>query len=114
MITSRHSIYIGLNDAKSKNQEHSTERFLRILYNVCKGYEVSFSVSELHGGYFCKDSTFVNENSLCITLVGAEDALADEIAKDICAFFNQESVMVIRDNVECRFISEKLKIEPNE
>lgn len=109
METSRHMIYIGLNDSESRKQKYSTELFLSILRNVCIGYRVAFSVSELRGGYFHNDKTFVSENSLCLMLIGTDDTMADEIAKDLCAFFHQESVMVLRDTVDCRFISENLQ-----
>lgn len=114
MDTSRHMIYVGLNDSESRVQKHPTEVFLRILRNVCIGYRVAFSVSELRGGYFHNDKSFVSENSLCLTLIGADDTMADEIAKDLCAFFHQESVMVLRDRVDCRFISENLQIVDDE
>lgn len=114
MDTSRHKIYVGLNDSESKSQKYATEFFSKILCNVCKGYQVAFSVSELHGGYFHDDRTFVSENSLCLTLIGAEDYMADEIAKDLCAFFHQESVMVLRDTVDCRFVRETLDMDLDE
>lgn len=112
MTVNRHQIIVGLNDSRTKVQEFSTERLQKIVANVCKGYRVGFSVSGLEGGYFHDDGTFVKENSLCLTLIGSDDAMADEIAKDICAFFNQESVLVTRDTVECRFVRDSLDIDP--
>lgn len=109
MEVSRYQIMVGLNDAQTRRQEFSTEQFQKILYNVCKGYHVAFSVSGLHGGYFHDDGMFVTENSLCLTLIGPDDRMVDEIAKDICAFFHQESVLVTRDTVECRFVRETLE-----
>lgn len=104
----RYQIFIGLNDGETKKQEFGTEQFRKILCNVCKNYRLAFSVSEMHGGYFHESGEFVSENSLCLTLIGADDAIVDEIAKDVCAFFRQESVMVTQDTIHCRFVHESL------
>ena len=108
MKTDRHQIFVGLNDSRTKEQRFATEQLERIVGNVCKGYRVGFSLSEMHGGYLQDDGTFVAENSLCLTLIGSDDALAEEIAKDICAFFHQESVLVTHDTIDCRFVRESL------
>lgn len=109
MSINKYQIYIGLNDSVTRQQMHSTEIFQKIVCSVCKGYHVGFSVSELHGGYFHDDGTFVSENSLCLTLIGAADDMVDEIAKDICAFFHQESVLVTKVNEDCRFVQNSLE-----
>lgn len=104
----RHQIFVGFNDAETKRQEFTSERIGKLLENVCRGYRVGFSISDLRGGYFHEDRYFVTENSACITLIGAEDALAEAVAKDLSAFLNQESVMVLTDTVNCRFLSDQL------
>ena len=108
MTTNRYKIFVGLSDQDKRVQEYATERFNKIIQNICKGYRVAFSTSPLTGGYFYEDGEFTTENSICVTLIGIDDAVADEIAKDAGAFFNQESVMVLKDEVECRFISDKI------
>ena len=105
----RYQISIGLNDSESRVQKHDTEVFERIVRNVCKGYHVAFSLSKCLGGYYHEDLSFVSENSLILTLIGAEEYMVEEISKDICAFFHQECVMVTHDRVQCRFVSEALE-----
>lgn len=102
--TSRYQVFVGLNDSSTKTQQFQTEKFQKVLCNVCKAYHIAFSVNELHGGYFHEDGSFVSENSLCLTLIGTEDDIVEEIARDVCTFFNQESVMVIRDKADHCFI----------
>ena len=109
MEVNRYQIMVGLNDKRTRRQEFSTEQFQKILSSVCKGYHVAFSVNDLHGGYFHDDGMFISENSLCLTLIGPSDEMVDEIAKDLCAFFRQESVLVTRDTVDCRFVRETLE-----
>ncbi|MCQ2512621.1 MAG: hypothetical protein MJ092_04460 [Lachnospiraceae bacterium] len=112
MKTDRYTIYVGLNDGDTKEQKFATEKLERILYNVCKNYHVSFSVSRLSGGYFHDNGQFVRENSLQITLIGGSQETTDEIAEDVCAFFNQETVLVIHDEVDSYLIRNTLKDIP--
>ena len=103
-----HKIYIGLNDKDSKEQIFATEKYSKILKTVCKSYRTAFSVSQIKGGYFHEDGTYVEENTLVVSMTGASDETAREIAKDLCAFFNQESVMVTKGEIEVSFISEEI------
>ena len=41
-----------------------------------------------------------------ITLIDVEKKLAREIAKDLCAFFHQESVLVTESETNAYFINE--------
>ena len=107
----RHQIFIGLNDGDTKEQKYDTEKFRKILEDVCRGYKIAYSVAPMQGGYFHEGGMFVSENSLCLTLIGADDYIVNEIAKDVCAFFNQETVMVTRDTVDCSFVHESIKEE---
>jgi len=58
-------IYIGLNDATTKQQKHSTETYVDIMKSI---------------------------------------------AKDLCAFFHQESVMVTESVVNVSFIKDRINI----
>ena len=101
-------IYIGLNDSETHEQIFHTDKYLSLLKKVCCSYHVAFSVNLINGGYIHEDGTYVDENSLALTLVGVDDAVIREIAKDLCAFFNQESVMVTYQDTEVHFISDSL------
>ena len=102
------NIYVGLNDAKTHQQKTDTEKYLSILKTVCHAYHVAFSIHTVDGGYFHEDGTYVEEKTLVLTLLDQPDNIIKEIAKDLCAFFNQESVMVVNAAAECFFVSEGL------
>ena len=102
-------IYVGLNDSDTYQQKFETEKYVSILKKVCKGYRVAFSMSLINGGYFHDDGTYVEENSLMLTLLDVDEKTVEEIAKDLCAFFHQESVMVSTSEAEVRFVKESLK-----
>ena len=106
--TRQSMIYIGLNDSETGQQKFSTDRYLSILKNVCRSYQAAFSVQEINGGYFHEDGRYTEETTLVLTLMNIEDELVLEIAKDVCAFFNQESVMVTSSPTSVVFVSESL------
>ena len=106
--TRQSMIYIGLNDSETGQQKFSTDRYLSILKNVCRSYQVAFSVQEINGGYFHEDGRYTEETTLVLTLMDIEDELVLEIAKDVFAFFNQESVMVTSSPTSVVFVRESL------
>ena len=101
-------IYVGLNDSETLKQEHDTAKYVGILKTVCRNYEVAFSFSLQQGGYFHENGEYTQENSLVITLIDTDRDLAEEIAKDLCAFFHQESVLVTETEIQARYISESI------
>ena len=101
-------IYVGLNDSVEKKQLMETEKYISVLRNVCYAYNTPFSFDVEEGGYIHQDGEYTRATTLVLTLIGAAEGTVDEIAKDLCAFFNQESVMVTEQEVSTRFISESI------
>ncbi|MBR3357007.1 MAG: hypothetical protein IKG46_04180 [Solobacterium sp.] len=99
------TIYIGLNDKDTGVQKFDTEKYLSILKSVCRSYGTAFSIHILNGGYFHEDGRYVEETTLALMLMGAEESLVTEIARDLCVFFHQESVMVTKSPCSAVFIS---------
>ena len=92
MIEAR--IYVGLRDRESHEQKFDTEKYKSILKNVCKNYQAPFSLQVIEGGYFHDDGSWVDESTLLITLIDTPQKKVYEIARDVCTFFHQESVMI--------------------
>ena len=101
-------IYVGLNDQDTKEQKFDTEKYINILKNVCLSYGVPFSFSVIEGGYIHESGEYTQEKTLVLSLIGVERELIEEIARDLCAFFHQESVLITSGEVESYFISEQL------
>ncbi len=101
-------IYVGLNDATTKTQKFDTGRYVELLKKVCIGNETPFSFNLMEGGYIHEDGTFTQENSIVVTLIDADDDVVDAVARDLCVFFHQESVLVTLNQIEARIISETL------
>ena len=106
--TKQAKIYVGLNDSEKHEQLFEKDRYVHVLKNVCRSYHTAFSFDVINGGYFHEDGTYVEETSLELTLLEVSDELVKEIAKDLCAFFHQESVMVVYSEPEVEFIQEIL------
>ena len=100
--------FIGLNDADTLEQKHDTEKYVSVLRNVCHSYHVPFSFNESEGGYFHDDGRYTQETTLVITLIDVEEGMAKEIAKDLCAFFNQKSVMVTESEIKAFFVNDSI------
>lgn len=102
------TIYIGLNDKVTGIQKYDTERYISILRTVCRNYQVPFSVHTITGGYFYEDGRFTEENTLTVMFMNIPEEVIMEIAKDLCVFFQQESVMVTKSPCSVVFVSETI------
>ena len=99
-------IYVGLNDSVEKKQLMETEKYISVLRNVCYAYNTPFSFDVEEGGYIHESGEYTRETTLVLTLIDVDKFTVNEIAKDLCIFFNQESVMITENKVEAFFISD--------
>ncbi len=106
--TKQSVIYVGLSDADTHDQRFDTEKYVSVLKNVCRSYHTGFSFHTITGGYFHDEGTYVEENTLVVTLVGTDSGTVLEIARDLCAFFRQESVMVAVSEAKMCYVSAEL------
>ena len=102
-------IYVGLNDSVTKTQIFETEKYISILRNVCFAYHTPFSFDVEEGGYIHENGEYTRETSLILSLIDTDRKTVNEIAKDLCVFFHQESVMITEDRIRTYFISETLE-----
>ena len=97
-------IYVGLNDAETREQKYENETYVDILKDVCRSHHIAFSLDIEEGGYYHEDGEYTEETSLVLILVEADPDTVQAIAKDLCARFHQESVLITEDRVSGRFI----------
>ena len=109
MIESK--IYIGLNDLTTNTHLFENEKYIRVLRNVCYSYKVPFSFGVQEGGYIYENGEYALETSLVLTLIDVKKDVVNDIAKDLCAFFHQESVMVTENEIQVHFVSETLEYD---
>lgn len=90
----KYTLYIGLNDKDTKNQEITTLDAYKIATNIFVEYTGGATIYESKGIYTHNDGTIVIENTL-VCLVFSDDN--DSIKKAAAALktaFNQESVII--------------------
>ena len=97
-------VYIGLNDAETKRQEFDTEHYVSILKRVCVAYGVPFSFDVIGGGYIHDNGEYTEERTIVLAFIDVEDGVINVIAKDLCTFFHQETVLVTSGPVKARVI----------
>lgn len=102
------TIYIGLNDSETGVQKYDTEKYLSLLKKVCHNFHVAFSVHRIEGGYFHENGTYVEETTLALLLMDTPEETVMNIAKDLCAFFHQESVMVTTSPCSAVFVKDDI------
>ncbi len=101
-------IYVGLNDSETLKQEHETETYISVLKHVCSQYHVPFSFSVVEGGYMHEDGRYTQEQTLVVSMIDVNNETVNEIAKDLCVFFRQESVLITEGRIRAYLINEKL------
>jgi hypothetical protein len=101
-------IYVGLNDRIEKKQLLETEKYISVLKNVCRSYNTPFSFGVDEGGYIHENGDYTQETTLVLTLIDTDKKIVDEIAKDLCLFFHQESVLITTGIVRTYYVSETL------
>ncbi len=106
--TIKTTIFIGLNDSETGVQKFDTAKYVSILKNVCHSYHLAFSVQKIEGGYFHENGVYVEETTLALLLMDTPEDVVIEIAKDLCAFFHQESVMVTSSPCSTVFVKDDL------
>ena len=103
------TISVGLNDAATKRQEYQTEVYVDVMKHVCQSYHVPFSFIVSDGGYFHENGDYTQEKTLVLCLLDPQEGVVDGIARDLCAFFHQESVLITESKVRAYFIKEELE-----
>ena len=102
------TISVGLNDAVTKQQMHPTKMYVDVMKAVCQSYHIAFSFIVSEGGYFHENGDYTQEKTLVLCLLDPKDGVVDAIARDLCAFFHQESVLITESEVRAYYIKEQL------
>ena len=94
----RYTIYLGLKDKDRMQQLVSTEEFVALVANTCASKRLGFSLDTEKGGYLMENGTFVVEDSLALSFVGAEKEQILTLAEELRVRLNQETVLVAEES----------------
>ena len=96
-------IYIGLHDSTTKTQLFESEKYIRVLRNVCHSYKVPFSFGIQEGGYIYENGEYARETSLVLTLIETHTektviAMSSRTLPDVSTLSNR-SLLIIGENM---------------
>ena len=93
------TIYIDQSDIDTDLPRFSNGKLLHIVTEVCKNYIGSFTVSNVEGGILYEDGNLTSQRKIAITFYHSDIAQVNEMAADLCAFFDKKSVVVEREPI---------------
>lgn len=88
------TLYLGLNDKDSKQQEISTLEAYKIVSNLISKDFVGGTIFEAKGIYKHDDGTIVTETTLRIELLFTDAIHVKTLCDTLKKLFNQESIVV--------------------
>lgn len=97
-----YQIIIGCNDSFSKDEYVKYDELSKIIVDFFRRKEVDFSLLKQDGGYLYNDGSFVLENGVCVTIIGADDTKIINLAKSFKMIMNQDEVLVIKNKIAAR------------
>lgn len=100
----RHTLFIGLNDKDSKQQEINTLDAFKIVMNLTRKYYEGGTISEAKGFYTHKDGTLTIETSLILSILFAETEKTLQLVNEIKQALNQESIALQSEDINSNLI----------
>lgn len=98
------TLYIGLNDQKTKHQEITTIDAYKITSNIFAATTGGATITEAMGVYTHDNGDIVIEPSLRCEIFGADIEQIYTAAEQIKTALNQESIALEESEVNSRFI----------
>ena len=98
------TIFVGLNDAETREQKYNTEKYVNTLKSVCRSHHTAFTMDIVEGGYFHEDGQYIEETSLVAQLIDTDPEVVRKIAQELRSLFHQESVLVIENHISGYFV----------
>ena len=100
----KYTLYVGLNDQKTKTQLISTLEAYKIVNNIVLTYTEGATVYEASGIYKHDDGSIVIEKTLRIELLFINEESVLQIISDLKKALNQESVVMQKDQIISKLI----------
>ncbi len=104
MAISKITLYVGLNDKDSKQQEISTVNAYKVAANLASAMFDGCTISEATGIYKHDDGTIVTENTLRIELLFVTLEQVKPYVAQLKSAFNQESIAVQYESIDSEIL----------
>lgn len=90
----KYTLTIGLNDKDTKTQILDNTTAFGVIENTLRQYLDGYTILHATGGYKHEDNTFINENSIRVEILFANDTLIHVIVNTLKIKLNQETIAV--------------------
>ncbi len=100
MIT-KFTLFVGLNDKDSKQQEVHTLDAYKIISNMASKMFEGCTISEATGVYKHQDGTFTTENTIRVEILFTSTEQVKPFVADLKKVLNQETIAVQKEVVNC-------------
>ena len=105
MSNTKYSLYVGLNDKDTKQQEIMTLSAYKMISNIIASNEVTgFTIYEANGYYVHDDKSISIEKSLKIEIMFIDLEVVQNIIKDIKKALNQESIILQTEKIKSELV----------
>ena len=98
-----YQIFIGLNDSQVYEEVVNEKELAEMVSNFFERKEVDFSMFRAKGGYCYDSDNFVVESTLCINIIGKSMLDINRLAKSLSMYMNQESILIVRNELKQKF-----------
>ena len=100
----KHTLYIGLNDKDSKQQEIDSLTAFKIVLNAIRRYYDGGTVRECKGFYTHESGEVTIENTLEVCILQANEEKTLELIKELKNLLNQESIALQTETIKSELI----------
>ena len=98
-----YQIFVGCNDPQVNEEIVSEQELREMVAGFFERKKIDFSMLSTRGGYMHTYGGFVEENSICVSIIGDPDFDIIGLAKSLAMYMNQESALVTRNVITTTF-----------
>ena len=101
--TAKYTIYVGTNDKDTLKSEISLKEAKELVAGICNRYVGGYTLYQANGGWLNADGEATQEDTLVLVLFDAAEQDVKNIAGEITAALNQESLLIEKDTAAVSF-----------
>lgn len=99
----KYTLYIGLNDKDTYQQEITTLEAEEIVTEIALKYVDGFTRVLAKGAYTDDQGVVTYENTLIYEFIYVSEEQINQIMDEVLLALNQNSILVVREEVDCQF-----------
>lgn len=99
----KYTIFIGLNDKDTYEQQIPSEEAEQIMTHIALKYVDGFTVHSARGTYKDEKGVITNENSLVVEFSNASEQQIKDIMDEILKELNQNSILLEKQRINSEF-----------